>query len=182
MYIGGMAGTGKSQVIKALTAFFNKRNEEYRLRKVAPTGSAAALIGGSTYHSVLRMSKSNQGTDDVPLTALTEIQANLQYVDYIFMDEVSMLDCAHLYDISNRLCKTFRNKLPFGGKNVIFAGDFAQLAPVNGIPLYGAAIHTGAHTTESEKHQREAIGKVLWHQFTVVVLLRQNMRQKYRHL
>src|ERR1700683_2011386 len=27
MYIGGMAGTGKSQVIKALTTFFERRNE-----------------------------------------------------------------------------------------------------------------------------------------------------------
>lgn len=29
MYLGGMAGTGKSQVIKALTHFFAERNEEY---------------------------------------------------------------------------------------------------------------------------------------------------------
>ena len=53
MYLGGMGGTGKSQVIKALISFFEKRNESHRIMIVAPTGSAAALLNGSTYHSVL---------------------------------------------------------------------------------------------------------------------------------
>ena len=44
MYIGGMAGTGKSQVLKALKSFFKKRNESHRFIVVAPTGSAAALL------------------------------------------------------------------------------------------------------------------------------------------
>ena len=47
MYLGGMGGTGKSQVIKALSYFFEKRNESHRFTIV---GSAAALLGGSTYH------------------------------------------------------------------------------------------------------------------------------------
>src|ERR1700683_4475835 len=45
MYIGGMAGTGKSQVIKALTAFFEKQNELPRIVITAPIGTAAALVG-----------------------------------------------------------------------------------------------------------------------------------------
>src|SRR5882762_9268200 len=44
MYIGGMAGTGKSQVIKGLTAFFERRNESHRIVITAPTGTAAALV------------------------------------------------------------------------------------------------------------------------------------------
>ncbi|KAH7905988.1 hypothetical protein BJ138DRAFT_1016917, partial [Hygrophoropsis aurantiaca] len=48
MHLGGMAGTGKSRVIKALTAFFAKRGESHRILTLAPTGSAAALIGGFT--------------------------------------------------------------------------------------------------------------------------------------
>jgi len=50
MYLGGMGGTGKSQVLKALSYFFESRNESHRFTIVAPTGSAAALLGGSTYH------------------------------------------------------------------------------------------------------------------------------------
>jgi hypothetical protein len=52
MYIGGMGGTGKSQVLKAVSDFFQSRNEAYRFVVVAPTGTAAALLSGSTYHSV----------------------------------------------------------------------------------------------------------------------------------
>src|ERR1700677_1883412 len=53
MYVGGMGGTGKSQVIKALMDFFKSRNESHRFVVLAPTGTAAALLHGSTYHSFL---------------------------------------------------------------------------------------------------------------------------------
>jgi hypothetical protein len=55
MYLGGMGGTGKSQVLKALVDFFKERNESHRIIIIAPTGSAAALLNGSTYHSVLNI-------------------------------------------------------------------------------------------------------------------------------
>jgi hypothetical protein len=44
MYLGGMGGTGKSQVIKALMFFFGERKENHQFLVVAPTGSAAALF------------------------------------------------------------------------------------------------------------------------------------------
>jgi PIF1-like helicase len=50
MNLGGMGGTGKTRVIKALSNFFTSRNEAHRFIIVAPTGTAAALLGGSTYH------------------------------------------------------------------------------------------------------------------------------------
>jgi PIF1-like helicase len=50
MHIGGMGGTGKSQVLKALMEFFKCKKESHQFIIVAPTGSAAALLGGSTYH------------------------------------------------------------------------------------------------------------------------------------
>ncbi len=53
MYLGGMAGTGKSQVLKAVTKFFEDIGQSGQIVLLAPTGSAAALIGGSTYHSYL---------------------------------------------------------------------------------------------------------------------------------
>ena len=64
MYLGGMAGTGKSQVIKALLYFFAERKESYRFMCLAPTGSAAALIGGSTYHSMLGF-RSKDSTESI---------------------------------------------------------------------------------------------------------------------
>ena len=63
MYIGGMAGTGKSQVIKALIKFFEGRGKSYAFLILAPTGSAASLVGGSTYHSALGFRGGNNSED-----------------------------------------------------------------------------------------------------------------------
>lgn len=178
MYLGGMAGTGKSQVIKALMEFFEKRDETYRFTCMAPTGSAASLIGGSTYHSMLGINPYREKMDK--LAALSDVKANLQNVDYVFMDEVSMIDCLNLYNICRQMCKSLDNEAdPFGGKNMIFAGDFAQLPPVSsGRALYSHTIDSVIHTDQSHIQQEASLGKAVWHQFTTVVILRQNMRQR----
>ncbi|KAF8576996.1 hypothetical protein K439DRAFT_1248933, partial [Ramaria rubella] len=100
MYIV-MAGTGKSQVVKALRHFFVQRNEVHRLKIVAPTRSAAALIGGSTYHLLLEFQEKEEGRTSA--TALSNVKTRLRHCEYILLDEVSMLSCQNLYDISKRL-------------------------------------------------------------------------------
>ena len=176
MYVGGMAGTGKSQVLRALSEFFSRRKELYRLLILAPTGSAAALLGGSTYHSVLGI---NSDGDRSSNTQMSQIKSRLIGVQYIFLDEVSMLSCKDMYLISARLARILNNlDTPFGGMNMIFAGDFAQLPPAIGgeyASLYSQSI--GINPT-SLYDQQAAIGKALWHQVTTIVMLCQNMRQR----
>ena len=47
-----------------------------------------------------------------------------------------MLSCNDLYRISAQLAKALNAfDLPFGGINIVFAGDFAQLPPVGGHSL-----------------------------------------------
>jgi len=65
MYIGGMAGTGKSQVLKALVKFFHLRNESHVLVVVMPTGSVAAILGGSTYHSMFEINGDRAQTSNI---------------------------------------------------------------------------------------------------------------------
>ena len=172
LYIGGMGGTGKSQVLKALSHFFALRNESHRFVVVAPTGSAAALLGGSTYHYLLGINDQSENTN------LANVHSRLQGVDYIFLDEVSMVSARDLHNISVRLSRILdRPDVAFGGMNMIFAGDFAQLPPAVGgerVSLYSRVI--GAVGTDL-KSQEEAIGKALWHQVDNVVILRKNMRQ-----
>ncbi|OSC97382.1 hypothetical protein PYCCODRAFT_1338477, partial [Trametes coccinea BRFM310] len=57
MFLGGVGGTGKSRVIKALTSFFAARNQSRRLRLAAYTGVAARNIGGTTLHTALSFEK-----------------------------------------------------------------------------------------------------------------------------
>jgi len=173
-----MAGTGKSQVIKALIHFFKERKEEYRFIVLAPTGSAAALVNGFTYHSVLGIRDASE--ESVSSRSLVQIKDRLLGVSYIFIDEVSMMSCQDLYKISARRAKTFHNtEDPFGGINIIFAGDFAQLPPaMNNAPLYSAMVKNRVDSSMTIKGQENAIGKALWLQVTEVVILRKNMRQK----
>lgn len=174
MHLAGMAGTGKSRVINALMYFFLERKEAHRFIVLAPTGSAAALLNGSTYHSILGIHGSTLRTSD---KALSDICKKLDGVDYIFLDEVSMLSCRDLYKISAQLSKAFKTyDKPFGGLNFIFAGDFAQLPPVGASSLYSGYVGTQVRSGMTLKGQEEAIGKALWHQVTTVVILRQNMR------
>src|ERR1700692_1029594 len=181
MYIGGMAGTGKSQVIKALTAFFERRNESHCIVITAPTGTAAALVGGSTYHSILGINDKSTST-----ISMAKVRTRLDGVNYMFLDEVSMLSCHDLYNISAQLAKAFNEPdKPFGGLNMNFLGYFFQLPPVGGgesVSLYSGSIGTQICSGLSHYGQESAIGKALWHQVTTVVILRENMRQKLQSL
>ena len=172
MYLGGMGGTGKTQVIKALSCFFKQRSEAHRFIIVAPTGTAAALLGGSTYHSAFGIN------DRSGISRLGHVKEKLKGVEYVFFDEVSMLSARDLYRINLQLSKVFDvAHAPFGGLNLVFSGDFAQLPPAVGgehVSLYSRTIGT---VSTDMKSQEEAVGKALWHQITTVVILRENMRQ-----
>ena len=176
MYIAGIAGTGKSQVIKAVTQYFTDVNELHRFVILGPTGTSAALQNGSTYHSFLGITPNSSIRNEA--SAIAQLKARLEGVEYIFIDEVSMLSCHDLYKISARLAKAMNvYDLPFGGINVIFAGDFAQLPPVGGAALYSGTVGTQITSGLTPHSQESAVGKALWHQITTVVILRQNMRQ-----
>jgi hypothetical protein len=101
MYLGGMGGTGKFRVLAALSDFFALQKEAHHFFIVAPTGSAAALLGGSTYHSMFGINDFNSNLQ------LSQVKANLAGVEYVFFDEVSMLSARDLYRISNQLSKVF---------------------------------------------------------------------------
>ncbi|KAF8816483.1 hypothetical protein BYT27DRAFT_7077228 [Phlegmacium glaucopus] len=89
-----------------------------------------------------------------------------------------MIACHELYKISSQLSKvTNECDKPLGGKNIILAGDFAQLPPTHGSPLYSNIVPKTQNYTMSKRDQESTIGKILWHQITTVVILTQNMRQ-----
>ncbi|KAF9521441.1 hypothetical protein CPB83DRAFT_739122, partial [Crepidotus variabilis] len=63
-----------------------------------------------------------------------------------------------MYNISSQLSKAQNvSEHPFGGLNFIFAGDFAQLPPVNAQSLYSGSVGTSLNSAMSEKGQKDAI-------------------------
>jgi hypothetical protein len=105
MYVGGMRGTGKSQVIKALMDFYKSGNESHRFVVLAQTRTAANLLHGSTYHSCLGVPIDGQTAFRNETTNNAQIKTRLDGAEYIFLDEVSMVACNDNYKISSQLVK-----------------------------------------------------------------------------
>ncbi|KAJ7251176.1 hypothetical protein B0H12DRAFT_976918, partial [Mycena haematopus] len=82
-----------------------------------------------------------------------------------------MVGCSMLLKISQALNDAKGNVSPFGGVNVIFAGDFAQLPPVGETKLF-AHINTAVGNTSGKKGQANIMGKLLWLSVNTVVILK----------
>ena len=90
-----------------------------------------------------------------------------------------MVSCNDNYKISSQIAKALNEfDMPYGGINMIFSGDFAELLPVFGSPLYSGTVGTKLMSHITVQGQEAAIGKALWHQVITVVILRKNMRQR----
>ena len=80
-----------------------------------------------------------QSERDLSGEALIELQHRLSNVDYILIDEYSMLGQKTLGWIDRRCRQSSGVKEHlFGGKSIILIGDPAQLPPVGDKPLYHA--------------------------------------------
>ncbi len=178
MYIAGVGGTGKSYVVNAILHLFSLLGRRRQILVSAPTGAAAILIGGYTFHSLL-MLPDKEGIDLQPMVVLWV------GVLYLIIDEVSMLSATTLAEISLRLqhakgVSGLVEDIPFGGVNVIFLGDFGQLRPVCGAPLYSHdfAKHPRLQDAASIRGVEALKGVYLWQKLvTTVVILRTNQRQ-----
>jgi hypothetical protein len=74
MYLGKMDGSGKSQVIKALSIFLEKKNKSYHFVILGPTGSSAALLNDFTYHSFLGLGFRNNEKNEAVNIAQVKIK------------------------------------------------------------------------------------------------------------
>lgn len=176
MFLSGPGGTGKSRVIDALTDFFNSRGEGRRIRLSAFTGVAARNIRGMTLHSALSLSQFTAVQKSAQSRGKRDLIAMWQGVDYLIIDEVSMLGCALLHDINAALCEAKENTNLFGGINIIFAGDFAQLPPVAETKLY-ACVGGKSFRRATKKTEKAMLGKLLWLSVQTVVILSEQRRQ-----
>lgn len=171
--VDGVAGSGKTFTllktcarIQELATEAGRQNPVFR---AAPTGIAAFNIVGKTLHSLLRLPVKGKKSDLSGAT-LQSLQALFQHCRFLIIDEKSMIDVKTLSVIDDRLRAILPagSHRPFSGVNVLLCGDFFQLPPVGGQPLYS---FKHSHIDAIKGHQ-------LYRIFDRTIRLTQVMRQQ----
>ena len=184
MCVPGCGGTGKSQLIRAITAYFTETNRARKLRKLAPTSVAAAEIDGMTVHSFLGEGRNKRKAKRTNRAGQTKLENEWRFIEYLILDEMSMIGQSLLARLSNIIAtaKHADPIVPIGGVNLILFGDYMQYSPVFDRPLYydysstmiNASSGIKKLPTENDIQQKSARALVL--QINCVVMLDQQMR------
>jgi hypothetical protein len=135
-FLSGPGGSGKSHVVstvlkyaKAFTKLLQSPFTKRTIVVTAMTGVAATSIRGETIHSAASLFSEKEVT----------VEQIKEWSDtrLLILDEISFAGKAILIKLNERLCELKENPMArYGGINMVFAGDFSQLEPVSGEPLY----------------------------------------------
>jgi len=137
MCVTGPGGSGKSHVIKCCRMyckmFCDAIGKPFNFSVfpiTATTNAAAALLQGCTIHSAALLNKS-----------VVQIEfgcdVNWPMTKILIIDEISMATSSLFKSLDKNLrILTGNRRLLYGGIHIVFTGDFMQLAPVQGTPIY----------------------------------------------
>ena len=132
LFITGEGGTGKTLLIRHLVR--SAKIHDKKVQVCAMTGCAALLLecNARTIHSwsgiKLGRGELNEIIDDI--FSNHKARTSWRSTDVLIVDEVSMMS-AHIFELLDTVGRRVRgSRLPFGGMQVVFVGDFFQLPPV----------------------------------------------------
>ena len=149
--IHGEPGTGKSQVLKWIVGLFTEVmgwKHEVHFMCVAFQNSMAAAIKGTTLHSGADLPLATEDGKCKTHTDIDQLWLKIQCLRWVLIDEISMVSAQLLHLFLERMRDATREpntyKIRFsdgtvrlgGGYNFLFFGDWWQIAPVTGTPLF----------------------------------------------
>ena len=130
VFLTGSAGSGKTYTLNQYINYLRARRVPVAV--TASTGIAATHMNGTTIHSWSGIGiKDELSERDLNNLARKQFLADrLKETAVLIIDEISMLHAKQL-NVVNEVLKHVRKKdAPFGGIQVIVAGDFFQLPPI----------------------------------------------------
>jgi ATP-dependent DNA helicase PIF1 len=167
-FVDGFGGTGKTYLWNALSYRF--RSEKKIVLNVASSGIASLLLpGGRTAHSQFAIPLNIAEESSCRIDKNSKKAKLLIMTSLIIWDEAPMINrlAFEAFDRTMRdIMSNFipgASDLPFGGKTIVFGGDFRQILPV--VPKGGRADIVNATINSSP----------LWRN-CVVLKLTKNMR------
>ncbi|XP_016657819.1 ATP-dependent DNA helicase PIF1-like [Acyrthosiphon pisum] len=127
-FVDGPGGTGKTTLYGYLIWSLRHRPQPLEVLCFAYTGIAASLMdGGMTVHSTFgTLTEDSTST----VTMQSERAQKIRNAALIVWDEALMSPGLQLTVVDRLLRDVMVSELPFGGKTMLFAGDFRQILPV----------------------------------------------------
>jgi hypothetical protein len=190
MLLTGPGGTGKTYVVNCLKMLMQQYGRVHCIRFLAPTGTAAKLIGGQTIHSgiglCVRSQRLENAQSDWNLHATisdvkkAELCAEWKNVNFVLVDEVSMIGQDLLCELDSVL-RMVRERPGewFGGINIIFSGDFYQHEPVCKRALFMPIPKVAPRMKKYEGTEaKNRQGRIAWKQVDTVIELTEQKRMK----
>ncbi|KAI3812104.1 hypothetical protein L1987_16809 [Smallanthus sonchifolius] len=134
-FVYGYGGTGKTYLWKTLSA--SLRSEGKVVLNVASSGSASLLLsGGRTAHSRFHIPLNLVEDSFCHIKPDSDLARLLKQTSLIIWDEAPMVH-KHGFEALDRSLKDIftstsgtSSNIPFGGKVIVFGGDFRQILPV----------------------------------------------------
>jgi hypothetical protein len=141
-FVDGFGGTGKTYLWSALS--FRLRYEGKIVLNVSSSGIASLLLpGGRTAHSQFAIPLVLVEQSSCKIDMDSKKVELLQMASLIIWDEAPMINRL-AFEAFDRTLRDIMNKVvdgvfnvPFGGKTIVFGGDFRQILPV--VPKGGCA-------------------------------------------
>ncbi|KAF5466120.1 hypothetical protein F2P56_016075 [Juglans regia] len=164
-FIDGPGGTGKTFLYKALLATVRSRN--LIALATASSGVAASILpGGRTAHSRFKIPLDLDKNSTCCVSKQGALAKLLRLAKLIIWDEAPMSRKECMQALDKMLRDITDSRLPFGGKIIVFGGDFRQVLPV---------IRKG---TRQEEVNASLASSYLWSTLTKI-RLSENMRARF---
>lgn len=130
VFLTGSAGSGKTYTLNQYIHYLRARRVPVAV--TASTGIAATHMNGITIHSWSGIGIKDELTErDLSNLARKQFLADrLKDTAVLIIDEISMLHAKQLNLVNQVLKHVRKNDNPFGGIQVVVAGDFFQLPPI----------------------------------------------------
>jgi len=154
-FITGKAGSGKSTFIRYLYQKCRKKKILLATTGVAAVNITDDVIKAQTVHSFFHFPPMPLTYNNLPKIN-EDYRLKMNSFETIIIDESSMLRVDIVFAIDQVLRIATGQDIPFGGKQIVFVGDLAQLPPVIGSPAEKEMI---LHQWESEFFFHETVIK-----------------------
>ena len=130
--VSGLAGTGKSTLLKEMVKHLKTTEFKQNTHVVAPTAIAAISAKGMTVHTWLGLGLADKDVTSYlgrlhkyPVTTF-----NMTNTEYLVIDEISMIDPDMFVKIDIIARHIRKRNEPFGGITLLMFGDFCQLKSI----------------------------------------------------